>query len=650
MSKLLRAIIPALCIASLVGCGGDSGHSVPATVRIGGTITGLVGNLVLQNNAGDNLSVTTNGPFTFATPLNNGAAYSVTVLTQPPGPTCVVANGSGTATANVTSVSVTCTIDPATAFLPMSASVANSTVPGSNGLFVISSKSLADPPIQITKDTVSPLRLQLQYTVSSQGTLSPGNPSLFIYHTVNSSGGGHVWALNLSGASSLIPTQISSLTLPHYTEAITSHSGTTLQYVEVCRSQAIQKNLADPNSILLILVLPTDATDLCNSATKTVLIHASDSPTTDPVNLPSWVSRIVPLYRPDGTLAGLLTTDASENLNFYTDETFSDPRLLLTNAGFFEAAQEPPPGPLDGPSVNPTYAFLMNPGNGARGGEAVYRIDHSGNISPDLYDVSFKVSTLVDSGNLYFTANTFTTSGVLVGAAVGRIPGDGGSVQILQSMPLTGVNSAPSLIGISTSNLVLSGVTVTVSQTPPYEAQSQFYIAIVPSSAPGALTTIASHAAIPSISLASGDIFLNWADFDQGGYTRINSTEILDSNGNVLQGNRPSSSFISYAGPVLQVTNITAPSFLGGGAVNVLDLSQPASPTPVALKTTAGMAFNLPSGTGTVAFRPLTPTIGVADGSALQGQNIQPAYVYDLTKGIIVPISVSNAALTFLTY
>jgi hypothetical protein len=217
-------------------------------------------------------------------------------------------------------------------------------------------------------------------------------------------------------------------------------------------------------------------------------------------------------------------------------------------------------------------------------------------------------------------------------------------------MPLTGVNDAPSLIGISASNLVLSGVTITVSQTPPFEAQSQFYIATVPSSAPGALTTISTNAAIPSISLASGDIFVNWADFDQGGYTGIDSTEILDGNGNVLQGNRPSSSFISYAGPVLQVTNITAPSFLGGGVANVLDLSQPASPTPVALKTTAGMAFNFPAGTGTVAFRPLTPTIGVADGSALRGHNIQPAYVYDLTKGVIVPISVSNAALTFLTY
>ncbi len=81
---------------------------------VGGTITGITGigaAVVLQNNGGDNLSLTTNGSFTFSTPLANGAAYSVTILTQPfPGECTVVANGSGTITdADVTNVSVACT-------------------------------------------------------------------------------------------------------------------------------------------------------------------------------------------------------------------------------------------------------------------------------------------------------------------------------------------------------------------------------------------------------------------------------------------------------------------------------------------------------------------------------------------------------------
>ena len=53
----------------------------------------------------DTLSVAANGSFTFATQLACGAAYSVTVQTDPSGQTCTVANGSGTVgSANVTNV------------------------------------------------------------------------------------------------------------------------------------------------------------------------------------------------------------------------------------------------------------------------------------------------------------------------------------------------------------------------------------------------------------------------------------------------------------------------------------------------------------------------------------------------------------------
>jgi len=81
---------------------------------IGGQISGLVGTVVLQDNGGDNLSVTTNGTFAFTTPVASGATFSVKVLTQPgaPSQTCVVAAGTGTGTvvaSNITTVSVTCT-------------------------------------------------------------------------------------------------------------------------------------------------------------------------------------------------------------------------------------------------------------------------------------------------------------------------------------------------------------------------------------------------------------------------------------------------------------------------------------------------------------------------------------------------------------
>ena len=42
--------------------------SAVATYSVGGTVSGLSGTVVLQDNGGDDLSVSANGPFTFATP------------------------------------------------------------------------------------------------------------------------------------------------------------------------------------------------------------------------------------------------------------------------------------------------------------------------------------------------------------------------------------------------------------------------------------------------------------------------------------------------------------------------------------------------------------------------------------------------------
>ena len=90
---------------------GGTGSPPPLTTySIGGTVSGLSGTVVLQDNGGDDLSVSANGAVTFATKLPTGAAYNVTVKTNPAGQTCTVAGGSGTVgSANVTNVAVTCT-------------------------------------------------------------------------------------------------------------------------------------------------------------------------------------------------------------------------------------------------------------------------------------------------------------------------------------------------------------------------------------------------------------------------------------------------------------------------------------------------------------------------------------------------------------
>jgi len=106
----VRTIVKLGVLALAIGLVASACH-VGGGYTVGGTVTGLrVSGLVLQDNGGDNLTFSSNGTFTFTSGIDQGGAYSVTVLTQPSGQTCSVHNGSGTiGTADISNVIVTCT-------------------------------------------------------------------------------------------------------------------------------------------------------------------------------------------------------------------------------------------------------------------------------------------------------------------------------------------------------------------------------------------------------------------------------------------------------------------------------------------------------------------------------------------------------------
>jgi len=79
---------------------------------VGGIITGLTGTVTLLNNGTNELITSTDGLFTFTTPLVDGSAYAVTVQSDPLDQTCTVNNATGSINGtNVTNVSVTCSTD-----------------------------------------------------------------------------------------------------------------------------------------------------------------------------------------------------------------------------------------------------------------------------------------------------------------------------------------------------------------------------------------------------------------------------------------------------------------------------------------------------------------------------------------------------------
>jgi len=79
---------------------------------VGGTVSGLAGTLILQNNGKDDLNISTNTDFTFETEIAAGTNYNVSIGSEPDEQDCTVLNGNGMVTNdNVTDININCIDD-----------------------------------------------------------------------------------------------------------------------------------------------------------------------------------------------------------------------------------------------------------------------------------------------------------------------------------------------------------------------------------------------------------------------------------------------------------------------------------------------------------------------------------------------------------
>lgn len=109
-SMFTRPLLVTLAIFASVFLAGCPNSQPPAQYSLGGTISGLTsGSVTLKDNQNIELNFTTNGSFTLSTNLSGGAGYTVSVVKQPNGLNCSVANSFGSVSGvNVTDVKVTC--------------------------------------------------------------------------------------------------------------------------------------------------------------------------------------------------------------------------------------------------------------------------------------------------------------------------------------------------------------------------------------------------------------------------------------------------------------------------------------------------------------------------------------------------------------
>lgn len=105
--RFINYLLAMLILLLLSACGG--GGDGQDTFRIGGSVQGLRGSLVLENNTTELLTISANGVFFFNQQFSTGNVYTVKVFQQPEGQFCSLVDNSGTvSTADITSIAVNC--------------------------------------------------------------------------------------------------------------------------------------------------------------------------------------------------------------------------------------------------------------------------------------------------------------------------------------------------------------------------------------------------------------------------------------------------------------------------------------------------------------------------------------------------------------
>jgi predicted SpoU family rRNA methylase len=631
-----------------------------STFSIGGTVSGLNSgtSVTLLDNGTDSLTVTANGTFTFKTKLASGAAYDVTVGTQPTGETCTVANGSGTVgSSNVTNVAVSCSAGSGGGgayWIPYSATpIPNQTPAGKQGLFLIPSDKLSSAPTPtfITTDVTQLLGIGTKITES--GGVLTYSPQVMMYADTNSSGTTNIFGLTLAGTSTVpTPNQISNLAVP---------SGQ-----QICQGAAASlTDVTNPTTLFLVIEVGTSAQ--CSSGGGTYeVVHYTDSSTTAPVVVNINTTIISSVYQ-NGKLVGLLLFESTtSSFNLYADDTFKSPTQLITSLSGVNYVA----GVLDAATLSTTGFFFSV--TSTTSVNALYRIDGSTLTATQIQNLASANigSSAQDDNNLYYLVLTPGTSSSLT-ATINQVALTGGTPKLLYTSPsfVTGTTQVAGyqLIGSNDSVVAFEfySIPFTNGVEDPTKATATLYSVPVGTTTTTP-TTLANYTAgneLPEVFVAAptgsgypGNVLFATVQNSTGTPPLVNvsySAQSIPLNG----GKAPAPIANSVYAPlaiisnhltdnVWQVTGITDTNGgYGGGTANLVNVS---NLTDTPFTTTGGGNYVFPAGfvgslfaisSNNIALGFWENTPAVERGTATLQENGAAA---DLGKSFLLPISLTN--------
>jgi len=268
----------------------DSASATNGNFTIGGSITGFTsGVLILQLNGGSDVSLSPTSSYQVGS-VPTGATYSVTIKTNPSGLTCSVANGTGSATANVTNVDITCTAGLTGTSYTIAGTISGFT----SGTLVLQLNGGGDVNLSPTSN----FQLGSVSSGTSYSVTIKTNPSGFTCSVVNGTGSATANVTNVSiTCSSLSYTIAGSVSgLTSGTLVLQNNGGNDLNISAGSNSFSFTSSLASGSTYLVtILTQPSGLTCSVGGGSGTISSN---------VNTVSVVCAIT-TYTIGGTITGL---------------------------------------------------------------------------------------------------------------------------------------------------------------------------------------------------------------------------------------------------------------------------------------------------------------------------------------------------------